>query len=333
MISEKLSTKFKICSLIATIFVVYRHAFVINAFYKNTNEASNILIFTTKIISSLTEIAVPIFFIISGFFFFKYNYYLKQNYINMIKKKFQSLFVPFIIWNIVGLGILFLYDKTSIPDSFYEFIQNFFYSEYYGPLWYVRDMMLLMLLVPLFQWIYMPKWNWVLLAIIPLLFVYWIPVDCFCISSEGPLFFVTGGIISHQTIILEKKLPCILSISLFLLWLTISTFCNLWSHEFLHKINTIIGILAFWNIIDFIPQKWTESFKYYSAFSFFIYCTHFYSIKTVKIILAHYFPGNSIVALLTFLVVPLLIILILIRTGIYLKNKHHKFYLVLTGNR
>ena len=27
------------------------------------------------------------------------------------------------------------------------------------------------------------------IGIIPLLFVYWIPVDCFCISSEGLLIF------------------------------------------------------------------------------------------------------------------------------------------------
>ena len=126
MISEKLSTKFKICSLIATIFVVYRHAFVINAFYKNTNEASNILIFTTKIISSLTEIAVPIFFIISGFFFFKYNYYLKQNYINMIKKEIPITICPIYNMEYSRIGNSILYDKTSIPDSFYEFIQNFF---------------------------------------------------------------------------------------------------------------------------------------------------------------------------------------------------------------
>lgn len=72
----------------------------------------------------------------------------------MLKKKAKTLLIPFIFWNIVGGGILCLYNRAQVGDSIVNCVQQLFMSNWYGPLWYVRDLMTLMLLVPLYGWIF-----------------------------------------------------------------------------------------------------------------------------------------------------------------------------------
>ena len=103
MIDMELSSKIKIASLLCTMMVVYRHSLNYLAFF-NSWTGHGISGFVEDGVSLLTEIAVPYFFIISGFFFFRISYYEKNNYFKMLKKKAKTLLIPFIFWNIVGGG-------------------------------------------------------------------------------------------------------------------------------------------------------------------------------------------------------------------------------------
>lgn len=69
MIDMELSSKIKIASLLCTMMVVYRHSLNYLAFF-NSWTGHGISGFVEDGVSLLTEIAVPYFFIISGFFFF-----------------------------------------------------------------------------------------------------------------------------------------------------------------------------------------------------------------------------------------------------------------------
>lgn len=105
MISKELSDKFKLGSLLCTIMVVYRHSLNIQAFGGEEQLGFGVSFIETGI-SKLTEIAVPFFFLLSGFFFFRGSYYKNRAYVNMLQKKFHSLFIPFVFGTCVGL---FLY--------------------------------------------------------------------------------------------------------------------------------------------------------------------------------------------------------------------------------
>ncbi len=74
MISKGLSDKFKLGSLLCTIMVVYRHSLNIQAFGGEERLEFWVPFIETGI-SKLTEIAVPFFFLLSGFFFFRGSYY------------------------------------------------------------------------------------------------------------------------------------------------------------------------------------------------------------------------------------------------------------------
>lgn len=333
MISEQLSNKFRNCSLLATIFVVYRHSFVIQAFYGSDLCSSQMLIFLTRWIANLTEIAVPLFFIISGFFFLGKEYNTWFLYKNMIAKKAKTLFVPFVFWNLIGLLVLIVSKQEIVPQDYLSLIKNFFISDYYGPLWYVRDIMILMLLVPLYQWVFDTKFRLILGLFMIALLIYWMPVDCTVLSSEGLLFFTLGGILGKSKILEYRLKSKWYNVAILFIWQMCCLFVNFWSNEWLHKCFYAIGLLAMWYGIDLLSMKVVGLIKNLSAYTFFVYVTHFYSIKIAKLSIAHLFYENEIVAIITFLFVPLLVVACLFKMGKYIKYYYPNFYVIATGNR
>lgn len=333
MISERLSDKFRICSFIATIFVVYRHSFVIQAFYGASTCSSEALTLLNKWVANMTEVAVPMFFLTSGYFFLGRRYDTLEKYRGMLCKKIRTLLIPFLFWNLMGLLVLLATKKCNMQVDGLSFVKNFFVSKYYGPLWYVRDLMIFMLAVPLYQWIYDKKMKWALCGLLVAFLLSWIPVDCSVVSSEGLLFFAFGGALRKSNV-LEQQLKSRWSIvCLLVVWVVSCLLLDFWRYEWLHKFLYFLGLTAVWYGIDLFSPKMVAYVKTFSSYAFFIYVTHFYSIKAVKMSLAYLFHTNEYMAIFTFLVIPLLVVSCLFFIGIKLKHFCPKFYAVVTGNR
>lgn len=105
MMNKKISENLRIASFIATVMVVYRHSLNYLSFFDSwTRNGYNG--FIQDGIMCITEVAVPYFFIVSGFFFFKYTYDSKKEYFKMLQRKSKSLGIPFLFWNIIGACVL-----------------------------------------------------------------------------------------------------------------------------------------------------------------------------------------------------------------------------------
>lgn len=333
-----ISDRIRIMGVLCTLMVVYRHSLNYLAFFNSWN-GNGISGFIEDGCSLLTQVAVPFFFIVSGFFFLKIPYYVKGNYQSMIRKKMKSLVIPFIFWNIIGGIFLYVADNKIIENTVFNCILQLINSQWYPPLWYVRDLITMMLLVPLYGWIFIgfnlnSKFGNILIQVILLigLFYYWNPVDCGWVSSEGIFFFFLGGIISQYEGLLSNKIPLYLLIPLSCLWLYNCFFINLSSYPYLNKLNTMLALIVCWNVVRYI-YKYNHIFLKLSSYSFFIYVTHFYLIKTFKVILGKIFFGNDIAATLAYLLLPLLTVGIGIIVGKVLNKKFPKFYGIITGGR
>ena len=112
--SKYLSRKVKFLSLFSIFAVVFVHAYN----YKDSfltpvtliSEKTNLYaMFEYFISNGLGRFAVPMFFIFSGFLFFRNYKSIKESYFVKLKSRFFSIIIPYICWAIVsGLFMLLL---------------------------------------------------------------------------------------------------------------------------------------------------------------------------------------------------------------------------------
>lgn len=179
----------------------------------------------------LAALAVPAFFLISGYLFFhKVEAYHPALYAQKLKKRATSLLQPYVAWNVVYLiliaAIQFLLpqlmsgnNKAVADYSLADFLLCFVSMDYVNagfslapftlgpidlPLWYVRDLLLLALFSPL--------WYWCLtrlkLLFLALLFALWMQcgvVQLLCIPVSSILFFCMGGFLSLRGLDLVEQ--------------------------------------------------------------------------------------------------------------------------------
>jgi len=108
----------------------------------------------SELITSLTMLAVPTFFVISGFLFFRNmpteGAIPTRLFIQKMKARFHSLFVPYMLWNAFVLVVKSLQYQLE-GREWREFLswESFFGGQPLNfPLWYVRNLMILCVLSP-----------------------------------------------------------------------------------------------------------------------------------------------------------------------------------------
>jgi len=331
--NEQISKKLRIAGLVCTVMVLYRHSLNYLAFFGNW-EGEGVSRIVENISSILTEVAVPFFFVVSGFFFLRKDCDSVNSYCSMVKNKFRTLMLPFVIWNLVGMLVMGIVAFDQVCDkTFGEHLRTFLFSEWYGPLWYVRDLITIMLLVPLYGWIFKMR-NYIPFIIIgALLFLYWKPVDCSWISSEGLFFFFVGGLLSKRDSLLEVKMGVLPTAVLVVTWLSLTGVIYWFSNMYVEKLCILSGMMSVWFVLDRCPMRMSTLLFRYSSFAFFLYVTHFYVEKVLKNGVASFFYGNDIAATITYLLVPIVTILLVVPAGVLWKRISPKSYSIVVGGR
>lgn len=158
--SEKhVRNKFTIISFVCSILVIFIHTYNLDVYqieglYSGLSGVANYL---ERYIATVTLIAVPIFFLISGVLFFRtfeISILLKK-----WKKRFFTIMIPYVIW----CTIYYLYfavmsrlpfvsammnDNSEVELSFREWFNRIVVDEYYT-LWFLKSLIILILLTPL----------------------------------------------------------------------------------------------------------------------------------------------------------------------------------------
>lgn len=153
---------------------------------------------------SINVVAVPVFFIISGYFFFyQTKTFGKETYSKKLRKRIKTLLIPYLLWNLLPVllitggnfySILFRGKSFDALKEFYtglwdEGLYHIWWDKTSGtmpfdsPLWYVRDLMIVCILSPII-YIGIKRLGWIFPIIIGLLHLsgIWpqiIQFDCF----------------------------------------------------------------------------------------------------------------------------------------------------------
>lgn len=278
-------------------------------------ETENILPNTFPIYESITylfieilaQIAVPLFFLISGFLFFiKVDKFTFDVYLTKIKKRIHSLLIPYMFWNAIFilcyfLGQLFLKDyllgqrKPFLDYSIQEWILSFWNFDgikydlpINGPMWFIRDLIVVVILSPLIYSVlkYLRHYSIIFLGFFWFLNI-WFHIPGFSITAL--FFFSTGaylGLYKKNLIAITRPLmkPCFIS---YIIFVSINfIFRDYEWISYIKKINILIGIiLAISLSAYYIQTKGIEINKKLSSSTFFIFAFHIIPITIFSRIL------------------------------------------------
>lgn len=119
----------------------------------------------TLISQGLARVAVPFFFLMSGYLFFAGAAFSKDVYLHKLRTRARTLLLPFLFWNVLTLAVFAL--AQALPSTRAFLSGNSAAIAGYGPfdylaaifgigrypiayhLWFIRDLMILALLAPL----------------------------------------------------------------------------------------------------------------------------------------------------------------------------------------
>lgn len=358
MIKENISKKITMISLLAMIMVIYRHSYNIENNMNYFLESNTFISFTNLFIQSiislgLTHMAVPIFFLISGFLLFQ-NYSLSA-YKGKISKRFYTLLIPYLFWTTLAVLIYFI--LQSVPGVSHYFsgglmkdfsmqeliIQTWVNPKNY-PLWFLRDLMLLTIVSPLIFY-FVKKSPKIFIIILSFLWFFRLiqsSTDISFFKTEPILFFSIGAyfaIVSDKilSIKVSNKLFIYLVFIYFLVLVLKAIFLTLYPNEseifiitIMHNTSVLLGIATLWFLLD---RYNFVQVSFLTSFTFLFYVFHEPALGILKKGSYAIFGKTPLTSLTSYLLIPILILMSLTILGIILKKYFSKTGSIITGNR
>ncbi len=303
--------------------------------------------------NTVCHIAVPLFFLISGYLFFiNVNEFNLKVYIKKLKSRFKTLVVPYVFWNtivvlFIAIGQVLLPSffsgafKSVTDFSFEEWISVFWSVQNSGEpisfqLWFLRDLIVMIFLTPVFYYLgrYL-KWILVLGLIIFRLSGFDIYVTGF--SSVAISFFGVGatlGIMKFERINPTKLKIISLTIIYIALIVIEQFYMDATWHGFVHRFDVILGCILVFEISFLMAKKNFEINGILTKSSFFIYCYHVLFIMIFGRLLKKLsIFNNELSAIVVYLITPIIVATV----GVflyYLLNKTMPRYLkLISGGR
>ncbi len=284
--------------------------------------------FIRDIISQgIARVAVPLFFLLSGYLFFLGFQWSLKKYKKKLLSRIHTLVIPFVFWNFLILLLLAVAQALPVFHGFFpgndKPISTYGMFDYLNALfgftrfpvsyqfWFIRDLMVMILLVPIVQLI-LKTFPVCVLGIITLLwfFALWplgIP------SSIAVLFFYTGSLLAF----FQKSIVQIDSwghINFFLYAVIVSadvlTRGN-WYHGYIHRIGLLFGVVSALYASKFlVNSERSRSFLIWAgSYSFFVFAVHEPLLTLLRKILYLYIkPDSDWMVLLLYFFIPILVV-------------------------
>lgn len=279
-------------------------------------------------------------------FFYNINEFCISDYKKKIKTRINSLLVPYVIWNIIAIIPFCLYHNNgeineilsnkeyiSLLRIFWDIDSGFYPLDF--PLWYLRDLIIVILLSPITYFIVKKiKVFFLLLLVIIYLSDIYNGRPGFSITTI--LFFNIGaymGIYKLDFISIIKKMFIPLSIvwiGLFYLYVS-----NISNYAFIKNLFHIICAFYFFSLFPLIKNNYTLKYlNVLSQSSFFTYAIHaLLIVGYCEGIIAKIFSSSNYCIFLKAILGPILTFLVCHIIYLLMKMFVPKILNILVGNR
>jgi fucose 4-O-acetylase-like acetyltransferase len=299
----------------------------------------------------LARISIPLFFLFAGYFFFLCFSWSIDNYKKKIKSRIKSLLIPFLFWNLLTL---FLYAVAqNIPATQIYFsgkiaplISTFGAYDYLNAIigidgfpisyqfWFIRDLMLIVLLVPLIN---------VAIKGIPKVFLAGILV-CWFFNiwpvnlPAGFTFFSVGAYFARSNISLFKfdrfGIPILSAYSVILL---MDTLTKGWQfNNYIHHLGLLLGVPSMLFLSKFIlgMDRIKKALLWAGSCSFFVFATHEPLLRVVrKVVYKALTPDSDMMVLALYFSVPVFVITASLVLHTIMRSLCPRFLSLISGGR
>lgn len=282
---------------------------------------------------------VEMWFLISSYlFFYSFNGWNWELFREKLHRRFYSLFLPYLIWNIFAL-LLYYFVHRFFPgmiSSTFENVSQFtamdflraFWDPISYPLWFLRNLMVLFLFAPLFYVLLREKkLGWAVIAIILLneLFRF---VDVRAVNSVS--WFAIGSFLAIQQFDVVKYLKD--SRYAFLVFYLIFMIASFFSEVFL-PICRFLGVFAAFDVARILVNRGIKVPDLLTEVTFFVYVFHGCTIMMITKAITRLWYGNQVMLVIGYFVAPVLMTLLCVIIYSTLKGFFPRFTSVIVGKR
>jgi len=295
ILTKKSSDTINILKCLLCIGIVFIHVYIrpgeskllLGSSWKLGESYQNFVFFQHVFIDLfLNHVCVPLFFCISGFLYFlsappKFSFYW---FINKWKSRMKSLLIPYLIANAIFIVVIEFYMILYEGKSFdLNLLISGFWALDNGnpanpPLWFLRDLMIAIILSPL---IYssIKKTLWLLPLILGLVWVLNKEMSLNLWMIDACFFFSLGACLSIK----EIDLLSLFTKSFlwyFIIYIVLLGIYLIYSYTLLLRISVFFGFALFISVSKQIEKRGGDAFilreKKFVVITFFIYLFHIY---------------------------------------------------------
>ncbi len=329
---------------VCSVLIVILHSNNINGYnlVADGSLAGNLVLGIEEFISVLGHCAVPTFFSISAYLFFRQ--FSMSTYKSKILKRVKTLLVPYLVWNIIG--VLFFAVLTNLPFiakymnqsavklTPVDLVLSVILSSY-TPLWYVRNLMVYFILAPVIFVLIRRKKIGVILIVSCVIINLLTCSTYYSLQNWLPMVMFGGWIAVHYNELIISSNPntfkkwsgyvIILYAILYLL-----TFLS-GSSERIIYLYRCVSSLAIWVSFDYLYPPVT--IKWWQKISFFIYCSHLFIVSIFQKITLLMFGKSWGIAFGVYCITPPVILLIVFFVALFMQKRLPKLWSIMNGGR
>lgn len=250
--------------------------------------------------------AVPTFFFMSGYLFFlKIERFSFSIWSGKIKNRFRSLLIPYILWNIIAyIYFIQLKHQPILADGVFAKIDLMFLHPADFPLWYVRDLIVLVCVTPVIYFVCKYLHG---IAMLPITLVYLLfPKLSFgFLSFSSFFFFILGAYFCLNNFSFHSVTPwlrkIIYAVTLGLGIFMVITYGN--RNEYIWAAFLFVGVLT---VILLLYNNSLNVNKVLISSSFFVYASHRIGVTGIAKSLFVWIPSEELFQFISYIIAPIL---------------------------
>jgi surface polysaccharide O-acyltransferase-like enzyme len=343
--NQQLSNKIKALSFLTMIMVLFIHSFNLYSYpFKIAPETSYSFKIQNFISFHICRIAVPFFFILSGFLFINKINLTSKKYFEKIANRFQSLVIPYVLWVIIWTMLFSIISNLPFISSFinspldfknlsFDSIFKIINSPICYQFWFIKDLIFLVLLSPLI-YIAIKKIPYIFIFLLFINLIYF-HIDLYLFQLQSIFYFSIGFLIA-----LRFNSYCVSKLEINYKWIGVFWFLLYFINSFKYQdvftpFVIFIGIIFIWKAYDAVNQDrivYVYLLKC-SKYSFFLFAFHEPLQISFKKIGFTILGKTEAVSLILYFLIPIIVFFVSINLGKLTQKLVPKLYAVLTGGR